>query len=127
MICHLLHQSSRNYILTTLAALILEVFILTIAPWFIWLMDLPYQAGVTLVSQYSIVILIRWLTVLLFQYDLFVSILNFTFGLASKFLEALRHAAGRYSTNSTVDETQNPLVPVDPNKPERKVGRPRKI
>ena len=120
-ICLICHQSSKNYFVITLVTLALEITILTFAPWFIWLMDAPYQAGTTFVSQYSLIIFIRWFVVLIFQYTLISSTVNFFLGLVTQLLETLTklsHHSAADTPNLQNEETVSPL--------KKSVGRPKK-
>ena len=120
--CHIIHQSSRQYFAVTFITLALEISILSFAPWFIWLMDAPFKAGETFLSQYSLVIMIRWLVVLIFQLPLLTSIIQFFAGLVFQLMEMLKNwsrPSSDPSINQNDDSSSN-------NFEKKTVGRPKK-
>ena len=120
--CLIINKAQVKYFIVTFAILAVEIFIITVAPWFCWAMDLPFRAGVTIISEYSLVIFIRWFVVLIFQYAIFSSIIDLFIGLIFRILDWLRNL----SHNSYQQETQSEENSTPKNIEKRNVGRPRK-
>ena len=106
-----------------MVTLVLEVLIIATAPWFFWVADLPFRAGVTFISEYSFIIALRLIVVLIFQRSLLVSIINLLTGLGNRLLEAVRMLA-YFSPTQQQSEEHSSLQVQQP--PVRGVGRPRK-
>ena len=103
-----------------MATLVLELVVITMAPSFWWLIDAPYLAGTTFISEYSLIILLRWMVILTFQYQLFSYILNLAFGLATFVINTLRKVAPISNDHPSV------MGSIDLQSEKRPVGRPKK-
>ena len=115
--CLLLYQSPRHYFLTMLFVLGLEMSVMAIAPWFCWLADLPFKAGVTAISEYSLVICIRYAFIFIFQYPLLQFILHWFISFGWRIMDSFRPV-------SYDNESETGVRTIDEAK--RSVGRPRK-
>ena len=114
---------AKKFYFFTGITLLLEVGIISIGPWFVWLVDAPVKAGVTLVSEYSIIVAMRWTVILLLQFDMFQSVLLFFYSIINKILLALRNLGDneqpRNSDGTFATYGSNQLV-------KKSVGRPKK-
>ena len=118
IICLLIYKAPRKYYFFTALTLALETSIITFGPYFIWLTDAPFKAGISFISEYSVIIAIRWIVVVLLEFEMFQSILHFLYSLCDKVLKTLRSIGSEQPRNA--DGTFAAYV-------ERKsVGRPKK-
>ena len=90
ILCLLLYNSPRKYYYFTIGTLILENLIIAFGPWFFWLLDAPVKAGVTFISEYTIIITVRWAVVLILEFPLFSSILQLVVSIINRILNTLR-------------------------------------
>ena len=77
--CMVIHQSPWYHYLATTIAFILEEIILFSSAWLVWITDAPYKAGETIISEYLLIIAIRWLTVLIFEFSLLTYVIRAIF------------------------------------------------
>ena len=70
-----LYRAPWYFYASATITLFLECVIIHGAPFIIWAMNVHWKAGDTLMSEYSVVIGLRWCVVLLFQLPLFMSCL----------------------------------------------------
>ena len=111
-----------NFYFITSVCLILEIVIMSCAPWLFWMTDAPFRAGQTFISEYSIILLLRFLIILIFQRRLLSSIIHLIVGFFKRLLLSIR----LLSTFST-DEQENIDTQVNQIEQVRRgVGRPRK-
>ena len=99
--------------------LALEISILNFSPWLFWLLDLPFKAGITFISEYSIVVAFRWMVIIIFQLPLFLSILHFIRSLFDRGLFALR-------TLGAKQQPRNPDGTFGSINQNKALGRPKK-
>ena len=106
--CLLLYNSPIKYYYFVFVTLILENLILVFAPWFFWLLDANVKAGETFVSEYSIIVIIRWAVVLLLEFPLFSATIEFIVSLLNRLINTLkklgngeqpRNSDGTFSSN----------------------------
>ena len=103
--------------------LAIEIAIISAAPWFFWMVDAPFKAGITFVSEYSLIIFLRLIVISFFQWSLLVSI--------TQFFSSLWHRIFIIIRLLTSSEIENNIEPLPANQtlslPDKKgVGRPRK-
>ena len=63
----ILYRAPWYYYVSTTLALLLEIAIIYCSPFLTWALDLNWKAGDTFLSEYSVVIALRWTVVLIFQ------------------------------------------------------------
>ena len=113
--------SPWHHYVATACALILEETIFYGGSWVFWLVDSPNKAGETFVSEYTLIISIRWITVLIFQRSLLIEVIKMTLSIFSLVIYGLRKLI--YLTKSgrerNSDGTFAPSI-------DKKVGRPKR-
>ena len=119
ILCLLIYNAPGKYFSFTFGTFVLENLILAFGPLFFWLLDAPLKAGVTFVSEYSIVITLRWLTILLLEFPLLCSILHFVSSLGNRALLMLRRL-GESEQPRNADGT---FAALNYNRP---IGRPKR-
>ena len=125
LVCMILNQSPWYYYLATAVVFAIEEVLIATGPLMFWALDAPYKAGVTLISEYFFIIALRWIVVLLFEFQMLIDI----FRLAVTFVKASlgqvrrlgrfnviqgRNADGTFASTSTSSDIN------------RRPGRPRK-
>ena len=103
--------------------LVMEIAIVSSAPWFFWVIDAPFKAGITFISEYCLIIFLRLIVVTFFQWALLVSIYNFVSSIMKRLLLTIRLLANpTYEIESNIQPSTS-----HGEFPERRgVGRPRK-
>ena len=91
--CLLINQSSLKSYIIPCCTLILEIIIMSSAAWMFWMLDLPFQAGKTIISEYSIVLFLRLIMILTFQRELLYSVVHMFVGFANRILLIIRMSA----------------------------------
>ena len=115
--CLVLYKAPAKLYIVTALTLLIEIIIISVAPWFFWVTDLPFQAGTTVVSEYSAVIFLRWIVVSTLEYQLLIFVFNLFFALLEKLILPIRMLAT--TSNEQVYNHQSETV-------KRGVGRPKK-
>lgn len=69
----ILYRSPWYFYASTTVTLFLEIAIIYCAPFITWIFDLKWSAGETFFSEYSVVIALRWLIVIIFQLPLLLN------------------------------------------------------
>ena len=103
--------------------LVMEIAIISSAPWFFWVIDAPFKAGITFISEYSLIIFLRLIVVSFLQWSLLASIYNFVSSIINRLLLTIRLLANpTYEFGSNIQSSTSHA-----EFPERRgVGRPRK-
>ena len=97
--------------------MVLEIVIISTSPWLFWMMDLSFKAGDTLISEYSFIILMRWLVIIVIERSLLSFMGYFIIGLLEKLVMPIRMLG-----SASTEQSQIAIDPIF----KRNVGRPRK-
>ena len=89
-----------------------------LGPYVIWYMDLPYQAGVTIISEYSVILTMRWIIIVVLQLPLLLSFFNAAVTVVNLLLNSLQKLAD--FANRSPRAADGTFIP------SRLPGRPRK-
>ena len=122
--CLILYQSPWYHYASTGAALILEEALIFFGAWIFWIMGLPNKAGETFLSEYSLIIGLRWMIVLVFQFQLLIEIFRLFLSMLELVVYFLRRLAFLASDVKKI-RTRNDDGTFAPNH-RKPVGRPRK-
>ena len=112
--CLLLNQSPYQFYIITGITLGLEIIIMACGPWVFWMMDAPFKAGVTVISEYSIVLCLRLIVILIFERSLLENFIYLLAGIRNRIYVVVRLLKNEHNSNDT------------PQPIKQGVGRPRK-
>lgn len=69
---------------------ILENILIVVAPYIKWYLDLEWEAGVSLFSEYSIIIAMRWIIIIVFQLPLLIAVFHLNITCINLVLDGMR-------------------------------------
>lgn len=126
----ILYRAPWYYYVSTIVTLGLEISIMYSAPFVIWAFTLPWAAGDTFLSEYAIVIALRWTVVFIFQLPMLLSCLAafvssfqlIVYGLRRVLLLAnkVRNGRNRNPNGTFAPDTDEEQIPI------KRRGRPTK-
>ena len=121
----ILYRAPWYYYASTTITLFIEIAIVYCAPFITWAMDLQWVAGETFWSEYTVIIVIRWAVVIVFQLPLLLSCISSIIYSLNFFIYAIRKAL---SMAQRVHRHRNPdgTFAVNHEEPARRRGRPAK-
>ena len=64
--CMVINQSPWYHYVATAVAFLIEEILIVSGSWIFWIIDAPYKAGITFISEYLIIICMRWIVVVFF-------------------------------------------------------------
>ena len=123
--CLIANQSPKAHYISTILMLAIEISIISSAPWFFWVIDAPFKAGSTFLSEYSLIIVLRLIVVTCFQWSLLSSIYYFISSIWKRIVLAVKTLAGPTSEFQANMQPSPTNVNVELQE-KRGVGRPRK-
>ena len=122
--CLIVYQSTwYQYLIVVLTFVVEEVMIATGA-WFFWVIDSPYKAGVTFISEYLIIICLRWAVVMIFQFQILKGLFDVVLSLVRFIIFQLRkigqlNSGQPRNLDGTYGSNSNELGNRRPGRPKR--------
>ena len=89
----ILYRAPWYYYATTTFCLFLECLVIYGAPFILWAINVNWHAGETFMSEYSIVIGLRWGFVIIFQLPMLIGCFSTAFSAFNLVVHTLRKAA----------------------------------